>query len=138
MKLKTIFFTVSLSLSSLAFAQTGLTVDWDWNLSDKCSHTSPALLVSGIPSETKMLNVAMVDRDFTSFNHGGGSVEHNGSTSTTVSQGALKSYDGPCPPNFYSFGHDYEITVKAIAADGKTELARGSKTKTFSSSTVKR
>ncbi|MDP2821141.1 MAG: YbhB/YbcL family Raf kinase inhibitor-like protein [Sulfuritalea sp.] len=120
-----------------AFAQSGLTVDWEWKVSHKCSSTSPALVVSGIPSEAKSLQVAMVDLDFRSFNHGGGSAAHSGEASAAIPEGALKSYQGPCPPNFSSFGHDYEFTVKAIAADGQTELARGSKTKTFSASTAK-
>lgn len=119
------------------FAQSSLNVDWEWKVSHKCSPTSPALVVSGIPNEAKSLQVAMVDLDVRSFDHGGGSVALGGEASVTIPEGALKNYRGPCPPNFFSFGHDYEFTVKAIAADGQTELARGSKTKTFSASTAK-
>ena len=79
----------------------------------------------------------MVDLNLTSFNHGGGSVAHDGVASITLPEGALKNYVGPCPPNFDSSGHDYQFTVKALAADGQSELARGSKTKTFSSATAK-
>jgi phosphatidylethanolamine-binding protein (PEBP) family uncharacterized protein len=128
---------IALFATAPAFAQSTLTVDWDWKVAHKCSPTSPALVVSGIPSETKSLQVAMVDLDFTSFNHGGGSTAHSGEASITIPEGALKSYRGPCPPNFSSFGHDYQFTIKAMAADGQTELARGSKTKTFSASTAK-
>ena len=118
-------------------APTTFTVDWEWKVSHKCSPTSPALVVSGIPSEAKSLQVAMVDLDLTSFNHGGGDVAHSGVASVTIPEGALKSYQGPCPPNFSGSGHNYQFTVKAIAADGQTELARGSKTKAFSASTAK-
>ena len=120
-----------------AFAQSSLTVDWEWKVSHKCSPTSPALVVSGIPKDAKSLQVAMVDLDFRSFDHGGGSAVLTGEASVTLPEGALKNYRGPCPPNFSSFGHDYEFTVKAIGADGQTELARASKAKTFSASTAK-
>jgi phosphatidylethanolamine-binding protein (PEBP) family uncharacterized protein len=79
----------------------------------------------------------MVDLDYRSFDHGGGGAALTGEASVTLPEGALKNYRGPCPPNFSSFGHDYEFTVRAIGADGQTELARGSKTKTFSASTAK-
>jgi phosphatidylethanolamine-binding protein (PEBP) family uncharacterized protein len=128
---------IALIVGTPAFAQTSLVVDWDWKLAHKCSSTSPALMVSGIPIEAKSLQVAMVDLDFTSFNHGGGSTPHNGEMSVTIPEGALKSYRGPCPPNFASFGHDYQFTVRALATDGQTEVASGSKTKTFSAKTAK-
>ncbi|MCX7139354.1 MAG: YbhB/YbcL family Raf kinase inhibitor-like protein [Proteobacteria bacterium] len=128
---------IALFATAPAFAQSGLTVDWEWKVSHRCSPASPALVVSGIPSEAKSLQVAMVDLDNTSFNHGGGSATHSGEASVTIPEGALKSYRGPCPGNFASFGHDYQFTIKAIAADGQTELARGSKSKTFSAGTAK-
>jgi phosphatidylethanolamine-binding protein (PEBP) family uncharacterized protein len=120
-----------------AFAQSSLTVDFEWKISHRCSTTSPALVLSGIPKDAKSLQVAMVDLDFRSFDHGGGGAELTGEASVTLPEGALKNYRGPCPPNFSSFGHDYEFTVKAIGADGRIELARASKTKTFSAKTVK-
>lgn len=128
---------IALLATAPAFAQSGLTVDWEWKVSHKCSSTSPSIVVSGIPKEAKSIQVAMVDLDFRSFDHGGGSSALTGEASVTLPEGALKNYRGPCPPNFSSFGHDYEFTVKAIGTDGQTELARGSKTKTFSASTAK-
>ena len=126
--------TASLLASGIANAQS-LTVDWTWKLSHKCSTTAPALKVDGIPDGTKSLIVEMVDLDYRAFDHGGGSVAHDGKSSTTIPEGALKNYRGPCPPNFSSFGHDYEFTVKAMS--GSNELiAKGSKTKTFSAKTV--
>ena len=48
----------------------------------------------------------------------------------------MKVYKGPCPPNFNSFGHDYEFTV--TASDGSNNvLAKAGKKKTFSSKEVK-
>jgi phosphatidylethanolamine-binding protein (PEBP) family uncharacterized protein len=95
------------------------------------------MTVSGIPGDAKSLAVTMVDHDMRSYDHGGGDVPVGGEAVATIAEGALNNYRGPCPPNFSSFGHDYEFTVRAIAADGKTELARGSKVKTFSARTVK-
>ena len=128
---------VSLFSIAPAFAQPNITVDWEWKIAHKCSSISPALVVTRLPSTAQSLQIAMVDLDFTSFNHGGGNVAHGGEASVTLPEGALKSYAGPCPPNFASFGHEYQFTVRAIAADGKTELARGSMVKNFSSKTAK-
>lgn len=120
-----------------SFAQTNLAVDWVWKRAHQCSPTSPSIEVTGIPPEAKSLSITLVDHDARGFDHGGGSVAHDGSQKVSIPEGALKNYKGPCPPNFNSFGHDYEFTVRAIAADGKTELSRGSKTKTFSAQVVK-
>ena len=126
--------SASLLASGYATAQS-LNVDWTWKLSHKCSPTSPALKVDGIPEGAKSLTVEMVDQDMRSFDHGGGSVAHDGKGSTTIPEGALKNYSGPCQPNFSSFGHDYEFTVKAMSGSNEV-LSKGSKTKTFSAKTV--
>lgn len=126
-----------LPIASIAFAQSGLSVDWEWKSAHQCSPTSPELVIRGIPGDAATLEITLVDHDARHFNHGGGSVPHTGGETATIPAGALQPYKGPCPPNFSSFGHEYEFTVRAMAADGKTELARGSKTKTFSSKTVK-
>ena len=121
-----------------AFAQSGITVDWDWKASHRCNNTSPALTVSGIPEGTKTLAIQMNDLDFQNKDHGGGSIPHSGGTTISVPEGGLKAnYLGPCPNNFASFGHDYKITVRALGADGSTELASGTKIKAFSASTAK-
>ena len=120
-----------------ALAQPGLTVDWEWKRAHRCSSTSPSIEVAGIPEGTTTLSITLVDHDARHFDHGGGSVAHDGSPRASIPEGALKNYRGPCPPNFSSFGHDYEFTVRAIAADSQAELARGNKTKTFSAAVVK-
>lgn len=121
-----------------AFAQSGLAVDWEWKASHRCNNTSPAIAVSGIPEGTKTLAFQMNDLDFQNKDHGGGSVPHSGGASAAIPEGTLTTnYLGPCPNNFASFGHDYKISVRALAADGTTELASTSKAKTFSSATAK-
>lgn len=127
-----------LAASMPAFAQSGLAVDWDWKASHRCANTSPALTVTGIPDGTKTLAVQMNDLDFQNKDHGGGMFTHAGGAAAAVPEGALTAnYLGPCPNNFASFGHDYKITVRALAADGTTELASASKAKTFSAATAK-
>lgn len=131
------FFVALISIATPSFAQSNLVINWEWKRVHQCSSTSPGIEVSGIPADTKAFSVSLVDHDARGFDHGGGHVMHDGSPNALIAEGALKNYRGPCPPNFQSFGHDYEFTVQAIAADGKTVLARGSKTKTFSASSVK-
>lgn len=128
--------TALLAVAFPAFSQTAMSVDWDWKASHRCSTSSPPLAVTGIPADTKTLQVAMVDLQVTSYDHGGGSAAHTGGAAMTIPEGALKGYAGPCPPNYSSFGHDYEFTVRALGADGK-ELGRAVKAKTFSAKTVK-
>ena len=130
-------FAALLTAALPVFAQSGLTVDWEWKRAHQCSSTSPTIEVTGIPEGAKSLSVTLVDHDARHFDHGGGSMSLDGNSKVSIPEGALKNYKGPCPPNFNSFGHDYEFTVRAIAADGQSELARGSKTKTFSASAVK-
>ena len=79
----------------------------------------------------------MVDLGFTQFNHGGGSVAHAGEPTATIPIGALKDYRGPCPMRNLYYGSDYEFTVRAVAADGKTVIAQGSSTRTYSTSLIK-
>ena len=79
----------------------------------------------------------MNDLDFQNKDHGGGTVTHSTGGSAEIPEGALKSnYLGPCPRNFASFGHNYQITVRALGADG-SELAKTAKAKEFSAATAK-
>ncbi|HEX6735787.1 MAG TPA: hypothetical protein VF096_13330 [Azonexus sp.] len=126
-----------LSATLPAFAQSSLTADWQWKAAHRCNNTSPALTISGIPEGTKSLAVKMNDLDFRNKDHGGGTVAHGGEAVAEIPEGALTAdYLGPCPANFASFGHSYQITVRALAADG-SELARSVKAKDFSASTAK-
>ena len=130
-------FAALLSASTGAFGQPGLTLDWQWKASNRCSSVSPALTVGGLPEGTKSLAVTMVDLDVPSYDHGGGSVPHAGGDTAAIAAGALQHFRGPCPPNYSASGHDYEFTVRALAADGRTVLAQGSRKKNFSARSVK-
>ena len=91
----------------------------------KCSNTSPKITLSNIPEGTQTFKARLVDRDVTSWNHGGGTVANDGSG--VLGKGALtEGYNGPCPPS----SHLYEITVKALDTNGK-ELASAGKKRMF-------
>ena len=134
--MKKVLLAAIIACSSSVFAQE-LSVDWEWKVAHRCNSTSPAVTVKGIPAGTASLSFQMNDLDFQNKDHGGGSVQHAGSTDVAIPEGALKAnYLGPCPNNFSSFGHDYAIAVKALGADGAV-LASGSNKKTFSAKTAK-
>ena len=123
--------------TTIVYSQ-NLKVDFTWQLKHSCSKVLPEIKVEGIPAGTIELNIRMVDLDMRTFNHGGGLVKNDTGFSDkyTVAEGALKSYDGPCPPNFSSFGHDYEFTVIARDKENK-KVAEGERKKTFSAKEVK-
>ena len=90
----------------------------------KCSPTSPKITLKNIPEGTQTFKARLVDHD-NPHNHGGGTVANDGSG--VLGEGALaEGYNGPCPPS----SHLYEITVKALDANGK-ELASAGKKRMF-------
>lgn len=121
------------AVSTGAAAQ--MAVSYEWKREHRCSTTSPALAVSNVPDGAKTLEVRLTDNDVPSYNHGGGSFPADGKD-VQIPSGALKqSYTGPCPPNFSSFGHDYQFSVKALGADGAV-LATALAIRTFSAAKV--
>jgi len=114
-----------------------MSVDFTWMKKHQCSRLSPELRIDGIPPNTTEISVSMIDHDMRSFDHGGGFIiSETGFPQTfSVTEGALKSYKGPCPPDFHSFGHDYEFIV--VARDkANNSLAQGQKKRTFSAKEV--
>lgn len=134
--LRSVAFAAVVAAAFSAFAQSDMSVDWTWKAAHRCNNTSPALTVNNLPAGTASLAIQMNDLDFQNKDHGGGSVPHAGGSTAAIAEGALKSYLGPCPNNFNSFGHSYQITVRALAADG-SEQGRATKSKDFSASTAK-
>jgi phosphatidylethanolamine-binding protein (PEBP) family uncharacterized protein len=98
-----------------------LNVTFEWTKASVCSSVSPEIHIMNIPKETKFLRIKVVDLDMPTYDHGGGEVLYDGST--TVSEGALKTYDGPCP--LFGVEHSYEIAVQALNADKKLVLGHG-------------
>ena len=126
---------ISFPLFFVAAANAQMSIDFEWRREHQCSSKSPAFVVTAIPASATKLAVNMVDNDMPNYPHGGGFVEIANMQEFKIEPGDLKSYNGPCPPNFSSFGHDYSWTVKALDSSGNV-LATAVQTKTFSSTKV--
>lgn len=72
---------------------------------------SPVMTVNGAPKGTASLRFVMMDLDYTSFDHGGGTIAY---AEPKIAKGAF-TYKGPCPPS----QHRYRWTVWALDAGGK-------------------
>lgn len=133
MKLTALFILAM--LSHTAMAQASLQVDFRWLISHHCVNTSPAIRVKNIPVGTTHLSVQMLDLDSKNPLHGGGGGELMESAGFpaeyTIAAGALDQYKGPCPDNFTTLGHEYQITVTATNSE-KQKLAQGSHKAPFS------
>ena len=136
--MKKIFLTLLLLITTTELYAQTLNVDFKWMLKHQCSKSSPELKVENIPKGTVEMRIQMIDLDMRTFNHGGGNLKNEAGfpVTFTIAEGALQSYTGPCPPNFSSFGHDYEFFVVAVDKQ-KNEVGKGSKKKTFSAKEVK-
>ena len=121
--LSAIMFLLPSIISSSAMADE-FDITFKFERKHKCSSTSPKITLSNIPEGTQTFKAKLVDHD-NPFNHGGGTVANDGSG--VLGEGALtEGYAGPCPPS----PHLYEITVKALDANGK-ELASAGKKRMF-------
>lgn len=137
MKVTSVRSVLALVLSIASVSVSAMEVNFEFKNKHMCSNSSPSIKVSEIPSGTTELTVKMTDLDMRSFNHGGGFLQNleGFPPDFEIPEGALKSYVGPCPPNFSSFGHDYEFAVTAKTKTGETVTA--SQKRTFSSKEVK-
>lgn len=130
----TAFLTLAL-LATTSMAQNNLQVEFRWQIAHHCSNVSPLIRVKNIPAGTTHLKVQMKDLDSNNPAHGGGGGEVTQDAGFpaefTIAAGALNQYQGPCPENFTTLGHEYEITVSAENSD-KTSLAKGSHKAPFS------
>ena len=109
------------ALPSDAFA---MSVKVSWKGYEPCSTSSPAFIVSEVPTGTVRLAFKMVDKVVPTYPHGGGIIAYTGKSE--IPAGAF-SYKGPCPPKGQQ--HTYEWTVHALDKNGKvvastTEVAK--------------
>jgi phosphatidylethanolamine-binding protein (PEBP) family uncharacterized protein len=103
-----------------------ISVDFKWLTDQICfDKRSPEITLENVPDNTRLFKVKMVDID-NRYGHGGGTFEHDGSNLIPV--GALKNYEGPCPPS--TMNPRYEIRVKAIDEGGNV-IAFGKKFKKY-------
>jgi phosphatidylethanolamine-binding protein (PEBP) family uncharacterized protein len=103
-------------------------VDFEWQPIDYGSNDNPKILLTNVPEGTKRFFVSLVDLNITTYDHGGGYVDSNGSG--IISRGSIKgNYNGPAPwlPNMI---HDYEITVKAYDENDRV-IGIGKKARKF-------
>ena len=118
-----------------AWSQSRLGVEFKWLIGHHCSAKSPLIKLKNIPPGTTALEVVMVDLDSKNPAHGGGGGmvmnETGFPAAFDIPPGALTNYTGPCPDNFTTLGHEYEITVIALNAD-KQSLSKGSLKAPFS------
>jgi len=138
--MKKIFLTLLLLITTTEYlyAQT-LNVDFKWMLKHQCSKSSPELKVENIPKGTVEMRIQMIDLDMRTFNHGGGNLKNEAGfpSSFTIAEGALQTYNGPCPPDVESYyGHDYEFFVVAVDKQNN-EVGKSSKKKTWGTKEVK-
>jgi phosphatidylethanolamine-binding protein (PEBP) family uncharacterized protein len=87
--------------------------------------SSPVFSLSGVPKGTTSLQFHMDDLDYSSGNHGGGTLAYNGKSS--VPCGALQMYNPPAPPKG---SHRYQITATALGA-GNASLGTATFTRKF-------
>ncbi|GFK92930.1 hypothetical protein NNJEOMEG_00758 [Fundidesulfovibrio magnetotacticus] len=102
-----------------------LSVSFRFEKGHRCASVSPELRIANVPPGTKSFDIRLKDRDVPTWNHGGGKVPNDGSG--VIGEGALSSYNGPCPP---SGSHVYEFTVQALDAGGAV-LATGRAKQSF-------
>ena len=97
-----------------------ISVDFNWLKDQICfDKRSPEIALKNVPEDTKLFKIKMMDLD-NRYGHGGGTFEYDGSNRIPV--GALKNYEGPCPPS--SMNPRYEIRVKAIDENGKVIFSK--------------
>ena len=84
--LSAIIFLFPSIISSSAMAD-DFDITFKFERKHKCSNTSPKITLSNIPEGTQTFKARLVDRDVTSWNHGGGTVANDGSG--VLGKGAL-------------------------------------------------
>ena len=93
-----------------------ISFDWPANMKECFSKVSPPITLSNVPTGTTSLTVVMVDEDAPSFDHGGGKVNYSGGS--VIPAGALKRWQGPCPPS------QHKYTFKVTANGGAKARAK--------------
>lgn len=88
-------------------------IGFEWGGLKSCTNGSPKTVdnprfdLTDVPEGTQFIRFKMVDLNYPSFDHGGGTVAYTGQT--TIEPGAFQ-YKSPCPPNGQ---HKYQWTATA-------------------------
>jgi hypothetical protein len=86
----------------------------DFQVSFRWCSGSSEIALQNVPKGTVALDAEMTDLWVPSYPHGGGKVAWKGGK--TIPCAAISDFRGPAPPAGQV--HDYQWTVKALAADG--------------------
>ena len=117
--------TLSLALASALLIATSSAAD-AFSISFRWCSGSSAITLNGVPKGTATLEARMVDLWVRGYDHGGGRIAYTGGKS--IPCGAISNFRPPSPP--VGQVHDYEWTVRALAADGR-ELGVATATRKF-------
>lgn len=88
-------------------------IGFEWGAFKSCTNGSPKTVdnprfeLTDVPAGTQFIRFKMVDLNYPSFDHGGGTVAYAGQT--VIEPGAF-TYKSPCPPNGQ---HKYQWTATA-------------------------
>ena len=134
MKFRLATIPLALALGSLVACQSvpvakdaaKIELAFSWPKGSPCFGPSPAMTLSNIPKNTAYLKFEMRDLN-APFRHGGGTLSYTGDN--IIPQGALKDYQGPCPP--MGQVHTYEISVNALTQKKDLIVGTGASSKKF-------
>ena len=141
MKATLSFLTVTVSLIVLCCCTddardvASMGVEFKWQPIDYAAQENPEIKLTGVPEGTKRFFVGLVDLNVSTYDHGGGFVDNDGSG--FIARGTIQgNYNGPAPwlPDMI---HDYEITVKAYDVDERV-IGVGKKVEKFTFGVVRR
>jgi phosphatidylethanolamine-binding protein (PEBP) family uncharacterized protein len=107
-------FIVLYSCEKVSSDAVNFELDYSWGTELGVNRKSPEIRFTGIPANTKFLEVQLIDLDQKFADHG--EVEKIAYVeSNVIPYGSLKNYIGPSPP---PQGHLYEYTIRAIDENG--------------------
>ena len=113
MRFLTISAALLLSIMASSVSASEFEISFDWGNIKKCTSgnpntvSNPIFELKNVPDGTTWIYFKLVDKNVTSYDHGGGWVEYKGQSK--IEPGAFK-YKSPCPPNGR---HNYEWTASA-------------------------
>jgi phosphatidylethanolamine-binding protein (PEBP) family uncharacterized protein len=92
-------------------------IDFIFKRENMCNGPSPKITLTNLPPGTKGLKVSLRDLDHIWADHGGGDLKNF--TSDVIPSGALKGYQGPCPPMNEQRRFHYVFKVEALDETGQ-------------------
>lgn len=91
-------------------------IDFTFRRENMCFGPSPQITLTNLPQGTRGLKVSLRDLDHIWADHGGGDLKDF--NSNIIPSGALKGYQGPCPPMNELRRFHYVFKVEALDESG--------------------